>query len=134
LDVVVVRPVAHIRYDYTDGELALKLVEMIEYLELQLRNVSAVITHPYEGGHPDHDACAFAVQYAARRLKKAGHAAPARLELLAVSQFIAWRYALAVVSDATSPKSAKANNRGEHPLDMLAISSISTWRKPQHPL
>lgn len=80
MDVVVVRPVAHIRYDYTDGELALKLVEMIEYLELQLRNVSAVITHPYEGGHPDHDACAFAVQYAARRLKKAGHAAPARLE------------------------------------------------------
>jgi hypothetical protein len=44
LDVVGARPVAHIRHDYTDGELALKLVEMIEYLELQLRNVSAVIT------------------------------------------------------------------------------------------
>lgn len=25
-----------------------------------------VFTHPYEGGHPDHDACAFAVQHAAR--------------------------------------------------------------------
>lgn len=24
----------------------------------------AILTHPYEGGHPDHDACAFAVQHA----------------------------------------------------------------------
>ncbi len=27
----------------------------------------AVLTHPYEGGHPDHDACAFAVHSAVRR-------------------------------------------------------------------
>jgi hypothetical protein len=25
-----------------------------------------ILTHPYEGGHPDHDACAFAVHAAAR--------------------------------------------------------------------
>ena len=25
-----------------------------------------VITHPYEGGHPDHDACAFAARAAVR--------------------------------------------------------------------
>lgn len=28
----------------------------------------AVLTHPYEGGHPDHDACAFAVHAAVRLL------------------------------------------------------------------
>lgn len=28
----------------------------------------AVLTHPYEGGHPDHDACAFAVHSAVRLL------------------------------------------------------------------
>jgi LmbE family N-acetylglucosaminyl deacetylase len=30
------------------------------------RRPEVVFTHPYEGGHPDHDACAFAVQHAAR--------------------------------------------------------------------
>lgn len=32
----------------------------------------AVLTHPYEGGHPDHDACAFAV-HAALRLVQVPH-------------------------------------------------------------
>jgi LmbE family N-acetylglucosaminyl deacetylase len=73
-------PVARIRYDYPDGELVLKLMEMIEHLQLQLRDVSVVITHAYEGGHPDHDACAFATQYAIQRLAKLGFAPPKRLE------------------------------------------------------
>ena len=30
----------------------------------------AVLTHPYEGGHPDHDACAFAVGTAVRWLRR----------------------------------------------------------------
>ena len=30
----------------------------------------AVFTHPYEGGHPDHDACAFAVHTAVRLLSR----------------------------------------------------------------
>lgn len=80
LDLVGARPIRHVRYDYTDGELAWKLIEMVRHLELQLQDVSAVITHPYEGGHPDHDACAFAAQHATRRLKKSGYAVPARLE------------------------------------------------------
>ncbi len=37
----------------------------------------AIVTHPYEGGHPDHDAAAFAVQYACQRL---GRQAPVRVE------------------------------------------------------
>jgi LmbE family N-acetylglucosaminyl deacetylase len=74
------RPVSHVRYDYTDGDLALKLNEMVEQLESRLRDVSALITHAYEGGHPDHDACAFAAQYAIQRLKKLGKAPPVRLE------------------------------------------------------
>lgn len=32
--------------------------------EIQAFQPQAVLTHPYEGGHPDHDACAFAVQAA----------------------------------------------------------------------
>jgi LmbE family N-acetylglucosaminyl deacetylase len=40
-----------------------------------------VLTHPYEGGHPDHDACAFAVAAARRRLARIGEHVPDALEL-----------------------------------------------------
>ncbi len=35
---------------------------------LQWAEAEAVLTHPYEGGHPDHDACAFAVHQAVARM------------------------------------------------------------------
>ncbi|HET7230686.1 MAG TPA: PIG-L family deacetylase [Longimicrobium sp.] len=39
-----------------------------------------VMTHPYEGGHTDHDATAFAVRAACRLLRRDGGAAPAVAE------------------------------------------------------
>ncbi len=36
------------------------------------RDIAMVVTHAYEGGHPDHDAVAFAVQAAKRLLKMRG--------------------------------------------------------------
>lgn len=42
---------------------------------------AVVITHAYEGGHPDHDATAFAVHAAARLLARRGAPAPALREL-----------------------------------------------------
>lgn len=39
-----------------------------------------VIAHAYEGGHPDHDAVAFAVHAACNLLSAGGHAAPGILE------------------------------------------------------
>jgi LmbE family N-acetylglucosaminyl deacetylase len=38
------------------------------------------VTHPYEGGHPDHDACAFIVQAAVRLTESAIPHAPLRVE------------------------------------------------------
>lgn len=43
------------------------LIESIRFL-LKENTLRAVITHPYEGGHPDHDACAFAVCSAVQSL------------------------------------------------------------------
>jgi LmbE family N-acetylglucosaminyl deacetylase len=80
LRIIGANPVARVRYDYPDGELAFKLIELIERLRLQLRGVNVVITHAYEGGHPDHDACAFATQYATRRLVDLGLTPPVRME------------------------------------------------------
>lgn len=126
LAIVGARPVRHIRYDYTDGDLVLKLIEMVEQLEVKLRDVSAVITHAYEGGHPDHDACAFAAQYAIRRLKASGNVPPVRLEFtsyfssngrMRVGRF--WpdkqirvaRSALRVISGAGSSKRSRHSSR-----------------------
>lgn len=41
---------------------------------------AVVITHPYEGGHPDHDSAAFAVFAACSLLLKEGKSAPAAVE------------------------------------------------------
>ena len=41
----------------------------------------AILTQPYEGGHPDHDACAFAVQEACRLMSRARVMSPARIEM-----------------------------------------------------
>jgi LmbE family N-acetylglucosaminyl deacetylase len=46
----------------------------------ELAQADVVLTHPYEGGHPDHDACAFAVQAACALLGFLGAAAPLRAE------------------------------------------------------
>ncbi|MFL6306712.1 MAG: PIG-L deacetylase family protein [Candidatus Sulfotelmatobacter sp.] len=39
-----------------------------------------VFTHPYEGGHPDHDACAFAVHRAAAQMEAKGRKRPLIVE------------------------------------------------------
>lgn len=42
------------------------------YFLFTARNLQIVLTHAYEGGHPDHDATAFAVHSAARILRSRG--------------------------------------------------------------
>ena len=52
----------------SDQEAAWRLVELTRAVATELHHFrpEAVLTHPYEGGHPDHDACAFAVRSAVR--------------------------------------------------------------------
>ncbi|HEV7135468.1 MAG TPA: PIG-L family deacetylase [Steroidobacteraceae bacterium] len=64
----------------TDQEAVEHLPPLLALMEEELRDTAAVITHPYEGGHPDHDTCAFIVQCACERLRRAGRPAPVRLE------------------------------------------------------
>lgn len=53
-----------------DQEASLHLVSLTRRLRDLLRDYepAVVMTHPYEGGHPDHDACAFAVHHAVASL------------------------------------------------------------------
>jgi LmbE family N-acetylglucosaminyl deacetylase len=50
-------------FGYADQEAAFHLEEIAGRLRRVFQETAPalVLTHPYEGGHPDHDACAFAV-------------------------------------------------------------------------
>jgi LmbE family N-acetylglucosaminyl deacetylase len=52
--------------DIPDQEASLQLQQLTRRLfhRLNERRPDVIFTHPYEGGHPDHDACAFAVHRA----------------------------------------------------------------------
>jgi LmbE family N-acetylglucosaminyl deacetylase len=71
--------------DVADQQVACSLAPVARQLARLFRSldVRIVITHPYEGGHPDHDATAFAVHAAARLVARDDRrrAAPVVLEL-----------------------------------------------------
>jgi N-acetylglucosamine malate deacetylase 2 len=65
-----------------DQQASLHMVPLARRLAelLAQHDIEAVLTHPYEGGHPDHDATAFIVHAAAALVHQGGGAAPAILE------------------------------------------------------
>ena len=77
-----VPPSALVSLDVPDQEAATHLVDITGHVTrlLQARGIEIVVTHAFEGGHPDHDATAFAVHAAVRRLAGRGRA-PAVIEV-----------------------------------------------------
>lgn len=73
---------------FVDGEATLRLVELChDVIDLILElEPEVVLTHPYEGGHTDHDATAFAVHMACGILRREGVAGPIILELTSYHQ------------------------------------------------
>ena len=69
-----------IRYDLPDQQAIANLAVIVDRLAHDLAGAALAITHPYEGGHPDHDAAACAVRRAVRRLADQGQPAPALVE------------------------------------------------------
>jgi LmbE family N-acetylglucosaminyl deacetylase len=55
---------------FSDQDLSFRLVELVASIAsvVDAWQPSMVVTHPYEGGHPDHDAAALAVWIAGRRV------------------------------------------------------------------
>jgi N-acetylglucosamine malate deacetylase 2 len=68
---------------YVDGEASLQLLELVSDVADLMDEVrpDLVITHPYEGGHSDHDATAFAVHLACGILRRDKVVAPVVFEL-----------------------------------------------------
>lgn len=59
---------------WSDQEASLHLPEIATGLSRRLAGAECVLTHAYEGGHPDHDATAFAVHAACALLRRGGPA------------------------------------------------------------
>ena len=70
-------------FSITDQCAALCLPELAKKIAafLQQTHADIVVTHPYEGGHPDHDATAFATHAAIRLMKKNGFRPPVLFEM-----------------------------------------------------
>lgn len=75
-----VTPVRRRALEIADQEAIEHLPDLLALIVDELRAAAAVITHAYEGGHPDHDVCALLVQCACEQLSRARRTAPLRLE------------------------------------------------------
>jgi N-acetylglucosamine malate deacetylase 2 len=71
------------RLDYPDQQATLNIAALARHLADLFRELgpSVAITHPYEGGHPDHDATALAVHAARRLLAQSGATPPQVVEM-----------------------------------------------------
>jgi N-acetylglucosamine malate deacetylase 2 len=68
---------------FVDGEATLRLTELCLRITdlIDTLRPDVVVTHPYEGGHTDHDATCFAVHLACGILRREGVEPPVVLEL-----------------------------------------------------
>ncbi|MGE5431493.1 MAG: PIG-L deacetylase family protein [Syntrophomonadaceae bacterium] len=67
---------------FKDQESSFNLISLSERLETLLRELrpDIILTHAYEGGHPDHDSTAFAVHMAASSIYGKGFVPPILIE------------------------------------------------------
>lgn len=69
-----------IRCGIPDQESIFRLPALLAPVQDHLRGAGLVFTHPYEGGHPDHDTAALSVQLACDRIGLSGGSPPIRIE------------------------------------------------------
>ena len=109
----------------SEARLGLGLIDQeaatnLEYLTRRLACIfldakpQAVITHPYEGGHPDHDAVAFAVHSARQQVLLATGLAPMILEMTSYHNEAGWMRTGEFLPAADSPITTLHLNAAQH--------------------
>jgi LmbE family N-acetylglucosaminyl deacetylase len=134
-----------VRLGLFDQHAALRLADLTRtlYCLAAARDLHVFITHAYEGGHPDHDATAFAVHVAAELRRRAGHAA-AVLEMpfyradgkaWAVQRFVPDRAATCMIRLTDEEQALKRRMFAAHvsQQDMLAAFDVTAERFRQAP-
>ncbi|HEX2865894.1 MAG TPA: PIG-L family deacetylase [Ignavibacteriales bacterium] len=82
LEIAGIPPDRCLEMGFKDQETSFNLIPLSERLEEVLRELrpEIILTHAYEGGHPDHDSTAFAVHLAASSIYGKGFAPPVLIE------------------------------------------------------
>lgn len=83
LDIAGVLPEHRLCLNYVDGEASFRMVDLVLRIADLIDSIrpEIVITHPYEGGHTDHDATAFATHLACGLLRRENVTPPVVLEM-----------------------------------------------------
>lgn len=126
LAVVGARPSRTLRYGVVDQGAVDLLAAIVGRLTRNLTGQTAVFTHAYEGAHPDHDACALAVQLACVRL---GDAAPLRLEFAGYFSVGGRTQVNAFHPDPDSPETAVELTPAERALKAEAYAAHASQRE-----
>ena len=110
----------------SDQEAALHLVELARRLAdiFAERRIDLVLTHPYEGGHPDHDATAFAV-HAASALR-APDATIAVVEMAFYHAGTAGMVAQRFVPEPDAPETLISLDAGDRALKARMLAAHAT--------
>lgn len=106
------------RIDYAipDQQACLAMDELVGRLATDLAGMAAVITHPYEGGHPDHDAAAFAV----------ARAAPVRVEFACYHEHDGARRFGSFWADPACPEAVRPLSPGDTARVETALAAHAT--------
>ena len=118
-------------FEIADGEATDGLIDLAWRLAalIDAGDIDTVVTHPYEGGHVDHDATAFAVRAACALLRRDGVRVPAIMEMTSYHN-AGGSLAAGVFLPATDcPETAMALNPGERARKARMLSCHATQRQ-----
>lgn len=125
LEILQARP-RRLAFGIPDQQAVEQVCAVATQLAASLGDVAAILTHPYEGGHPDHDAAALAVRLAVDRIAREKGRAPARVEFACYHAGAGARRFGAFWPDPACPERARPFGTGEHRLVRSALAAHRT--------
>jgi N-acetylglucosamine malate deacetylase 2 len=144
-----VPPESLVQLTHPDQALSLRMAELSHQVRAALEAAApdVVLTHPYEGGHPDHDSLALAVHAAVALLRRAGARAPEIAEFasyhadgdgLAVggflphARFTAWTVPLSPAEQRTKRRMLDAHASQRETLAQFGVDAESFRPAPRY--
>jgi LmbE family N-acetylglucosaminyl deacetylase len=105
------------------ADLARRLTDIFQDFAAEV-----VLTHPYEGGHPDHDATAFGVHAARELLRRAGRPLPEIMEFTSYNRLKGPMTVGAFLPNGPEPvRIALDGSARERKRDMMACFASQQW-------
>jgi N-acetylglucosamine malate deacetylase 2 len=125
LEVLGIAP-RRVRLDASDQESIFRFSDLLSSVKQRLQRAGLVFTHPYEGGHPDHDTAALLVQAACAAIASAGGVAPVRLEFTSYHHRGGQMVTGEFWPDARHPEVAVMLDRDMHAKKLRALAEYRT--------